>query len=112
MPTAHLDRPHPTPAFAHPGSRGHAQEGLLDLDTLLKDLDDSGRRGFIDVLALEGFEITQGIPNLHMAGEIDSAIGALLEMGCKAAWMRLHSLLAEAALYGTLVDLSCGPEVV
>jgi len=87
---------------------GGGRPDQLNLETLLEGLDQPSRHAFFGVLALEGFELTRGIPNLYLAEELDGAIEALADLGCREAWTRIHRLLVVAKVYGTLVDLDCG----
>lgn len=81
---------------------------VLGLETLLQDIAPPFQQDFLTVLAKEGFEITRGIPNLQLPQEIDDSIGWLADARFGDTWIRLHRLLADAAVDGTLVDLSFG----
>ena len=81
---------------------------VLGLETLLQDIAPPFHQDFLTVLVKEGFEITRGIPNLQLPQEIDDSIGWLADARFGDTWIRLHRLLADAAVDGTLVDLSFG----
>ena len=102
MPNRFRNSAKPATALAEPPG----QDGVLELDALLAGLDRRSRRTFLDLLALEGFEITIGIPNLHLPEELDAALGSLEDLGRPGGLRRIHGILSRAAVYGTLVDLS------
>ena len=81
---------------------------VLCLDTLLQGIALPFQEDFLAALMKEGFEITHGIPNLQLPQEIDDSIGWLADARFGDTWIRLHTLLADAAVDGTLVDLSYG----
>jgi hypothetical protein len=80
----------------------------LCLETLLQNVAPAFRRDFLYALRKDGFEITEGIPNLQLPQEIDESIGWLADARFGDTWARLHGLLVHAAMDGTLVDLSYG----
>ena len=81
---------------------------VLCLEMLLQEIAPPFHEDFLSALQKEGFEITHGIPNLQLPQEIDESIGWLADARFGDTWIRLHSTLVQAAVEGTLVDLSFG----
>ena len=81
---------------------------VLCLETLLDQIAPLFHEDFLSALQREGFEITDGIPNLQLPQEIDDSLGWLAAPRFGDAWSRLHSTLTLAAVEGTLVELSYG----
>jgi len=81
---------------------------VLNLESLLQEIAPMWQDTFVNALLKEGFEITHGIPNLQLPQEIDDSIGWMADDRFGDSWTRLHRTLAQAAVVGTLVDLSYG----
>jgi hypothetical protein len=60
----------------------------------------------LEALAVEGFDMGSGLPNLQLAREIQDSIGGAMEhQGLGAPWESLRSFLEWADRQGILVDL-------
>jgi hypothetical protein len=81
---------------------------VIYLEALLEDIAPPFHHAFLGALQREGFDITHGIPNLQLPQEIDDSIGWLADSRFGDTWIRLHRTLSQAAVNGTLVDLSYG----